>query len=66
VNEAYLRLVAASGDLAEPRSSFALAATVMLRRLMCHAEVGQASKRGGRRRRITLEAAHAIGEAADP
>jgi RNA polymerase sigma factor (TIGR02999 family) len=66
VNEAYLRLARQRGFTGFNRDQFlALAATMMRRILVNHAEARHAAKRGGRGRRITLEPSHAIGAGPD-
>jgi RNA polymerase sigma factor (TIGR02999 family) len=63
VNEAYLRLVDQRAVAWENRAQFfALAAQMMRRILVNHAEARRAGKRGGGAGRVTLDASHAIAE----
>ncbi len=62
VHEAYLRLVSQREVTWQNRAQFfALAATMMRRILVNHAEARRAKKRGGGQETITLEPSHAIG-----
>lgn len=61
VNEAYLRLIEQHNQSWENRSHFfAIAATMMRRILMHHAQAKGAAKRGGGRERVTLSEASAV------
>ena len=63
VNEAYLRLIDQRAVNWQNRAQFfGLAAQMMRRILVNHAEAKLASKRGGGAPHVTLDAAHAIGE----
>ncbi len=66
VHEAYLRLVSQREVTWQNRAQFfALAATMMRRVLINHAEARQAKKRWGSYERITLDPSHEIGETTD-
>ena len=63
VNEAYMRLVDQRAVPVENRAHFfGLAAQMMRRILVNHAEARRAAKRGGGATRITLDASHSVSE----